>query len=215
MRLEFAQLQYSFPTPEVPSWSAKVDRWYQLDAPAYGLAQAFSRQVLPAGHVPSMILLASAGSSSETDFLFAKADVPSPSRFVHTLPSVRAVPLMQVMGWQGPVLCFQNDPFTWLTGIEEALGLCDSTNPEIWIVGARPLDGSNWSAHFARLMHSDNSDPSARLLIEPLKSRKNDPFKTRSTDADFWRWLETDRVPESTFALSSEWDLRQWDAKAP
>ena len=210
MKLEIQTFDYSFPTTEVPAWSPQVDRWYQLDAPAYGLAQAFSAHFLASKtDRPHFLILASAGSSGETDFQFARAEVPSPSKFVHTLPSVRAVPLMQLLQWQGPLLCFQNDPQTWVTGLETALNLCDESTPEIWVVGAHFLEESLWRTTFARLMHTgtslDKQISPSRFLIEPSKVRKN-ASRAQTLDSEFWAWLKNQKA--GPFELSSGWELR-------
>lgn len=58
----------------------------------------------------------------------------SPSKFVHTLPNIRAVPLLQVMEWAGPLICIQNDPQTPKSGVEQALLYLETLNT-VWVIG--------------------------------------------------------------------------------
>jgi hypothetical protein len=128
------RFEYGFPSPATPAWSGSVERWYQMDAMSFGLAEGAARwQDVPR---PDLVLLASPGGSMETDTAFVRAGATSPSRFVHTLPNIRAVGFCQVLAWHGPVLCFQNDPTTCLTALREAGGWTKEY-PTIWVVGTR------------------------------------------------------------------------------
>lgn len=137
MRLEFRHCDVQFATTTPPVWAPSVDRWYQLDAPAFALAEAWTRwSDLPA---PGFIVGASMGASNGSDRAFAEA--PRAHRFVHTLPSVRYAALCQVMRWAGPILCVQRDPSTLVAGLETALDFFDGK--ECWVLGARPhADGT-------------------------------------------------------------------------
>lgn len=103
---------FRHPVTSEPRWGGRVDRWYQLDAAAYGLAESYDRLRGPLGPAPGLLILASPGASNETDVEFAKAGAQSPARFVHSLPSVRSSAFCQVSGWSGPMLCLQRDPGT-------------------------------------------------------------------------------------------------------
>lgn len=89
-----------FPEPE---WKTQVERWYQLDAPSMMLCESYWRNRKDWAH-PQLVLLNSPQSSFSTDQLFCKTQ--SPSKFVHTLPSVRTSALFQLMNWRGPAISF-------------------------------------------------------------------------------------------------------------
>lgn len=127
-------LSFDFPATVEPAWAAKVDRWYQLDAFAYGLSQAWWQLQTELSARPSFILLASPGASNETDWNFARGGATSPSKFVHTLPNVRASALCQVMDWAGPMLCLQNDPETLESAIAEGTRMLGAQWPLIWVM---------------------------------------------------------------------------------
>ena len=128
------KIQVPFPATETPSWAPKVDRWYQLDQAAFSIAHAYSLLQNQLGSHPKMMILASPRASNDTDHAFAVGGASSPSKFVHTLPNIRAVPLLQVMEWAGPMLCVQNDPDTVRSGVDQAL-LYLSSYEVVWVVG--------------------------------------------------------------------------------
>lgn len=132
--VEFRELEVAFDTRTPPPWAPAVDRWYQLDAPAFALAEAGSRWTdLPP---PRLVVGASAGASNASDREFLAA--PRAHRFVHTLPSVRYAALCQVVGWAGPLLCVQRDPSTLVAGL--ALGAdFHEASGETWVLGARAV----------------------------------------------------------------------------
>lgn len=134
------EIKVPYPALETPSWASKSDRWYQLDQPAYSLAQAYSVLQPKLGRAPDYLILASPGASNQTDRDFAKTGAVSPSKFVHTLANIRASSLLQVMEWAGPMLCLQNDPRTREAALMQATLLLES-DAEIdvlWIVGFDP-----------------------------------------------------------------------------
>ena len=136
------RIQIPFPAKETPTWAPKSDRWYQLDQPGYSLPQAYSLLKEQLGPAPDMIVLASPQASNHTDRDFAAGGASSPSKFVHTLPNIRAVSLLQAMEWSGPLLCIQNDPATVETALEEA-EIELAAKPElsrIWVVSFNPLE---------------------------------------------------------------------------
>jgi hypothetical protein len=147
--LKIHRFEFDFPAKHEPRWSSKVERWYQLDAASYGLAQAYTE--LKFSEHPHMMILASSGASNETDFQFAQSGAQSPSKFVHTLPSVRGAPLMQLMGWFGPLLCLQNDPHTWEDGLQQAAEFSSETNPLIWVLRVENLSTNRYEARIAEI----------------------------------------------------------------
>lgn len=120
MRVAFQALTIKHPQKEIPEWSRKVERWYQLDAHAFGLCQALSNH--PTKEFDWMVL-ASPEASTETDFHFAQSETSSPQKFVHTLPNVRASMALQAVGQKSELICMLNAPYTINDGIEEFMAL--------------------------------------------------------------------------------------------
>lgn len=123
-------LNFEYPVKTEPEWAPQVERWYQLDAAAYGVTELYyrNRKKLP---LPGRIFLASPGASNHTDRQFAQG-APSPSKFVHTLPNIRSAPLLQVMKWSGRVFCIQKDPETITSALLEAANVGGVS----WVVSA-------------------------------------------------------------------------------
>ena len=138
IKMNYRSYEFSFPAESEPKWSGIVERWYQLDAAAFGIADALSFWKENLKTRPELVILASPGGSNHTDSLFTQSGATSPSLFVHTLPNIRGSSFCQVMDWNGPVLCIQNDPTTRLTAIREALESLDEETQTIWIVGITP-----------------------------------------------------------------------------
>jgi hypothetical protein len=156
---------YIHPSAEEPKWSAKVERWYQLDACAYGIVEMYAKLAV-SGELrrqPDLMLLASPLASNESDFGFAKTGASSAHRFAHTLPNIRSAPLLQVMGWSGPMLCIQNDPKTLTSALCEAVGFLRAGYRTIWVVGSRG-NGAN-AGHQAFLFQVDAEDRPENPLV--------------------------------------------------
>ena len=117
MRVSFQFLEISYPQKDlIPDWSNKVDRWYQLD----GMAYAFCEALYQRGQSDfDSLILASPGASSLTDYQYAQGETPSPQKFVHTLPNVRASMALQVLDKKCELLCLQNGAETLHTGLIE------------------------------------------------------------------------------------------------
>lgn len=153
IRFNWHSFSFVHPTGREPAWKAKVPRWSQLDAAAYGLAEAFTSWN---GQLqrPQLIVLASPGASNETDRRFTKSGASSPSLFVHTLPNIRCSPLLQVMEWSGPVLCIQNDPATITTALIEAAWLVSGARAAtVWVMSV-VQEGEAHVAHVFELITS-------------------------------------------------------------
>lgn len=140
--VQHLSFRFEHPAREEPSWKGIVERWYQLDAFAYGLAQAYVTWKPKLSHVqPALILLASPQASNATDFEFARTGAQSPAKFVHTLSNIRCSSLCQVMEWAGPVLCVQKDPATQLQALREAAALLESGHEgPIWVLSVFRAD---------------------------------------------------------------------------
>ena len=146
MKLKTFSHTYAYPTAQPPEWSAYVERWYQLDAAAYGMTALYWRNRDQLHAAPRMIFLASPGASNFTDAQFALSEGLSPAKFVHTLPNVRSAALLQVMNWSGSVFCLQNDPATILAGLREAVGIGGEGEDCIWVVAAHVCANGEFQA---------------------------------------------------------------------
>jgi len=124
-----------------------MERWSQLDEAAQNLCAAYWEKRSALGAPPDWIILASPGASNHTDRQFVTAAVPSPAKFVHTLPNVRGAALLQLMQWSGPVLCIQKDPETLETALSEAQALAKSESARVWVASTRCEKGV-WSSEF-------------------------------------------------------------------
>jgi 3-oxoacyl-(acyl-carrier-protein) synthase len=124
---------YRFPVSVAPGWAPRVERWYQLDASAFGMADA--AQAWRGDPPPDVVFLASPGGSNVTDAEFAAAGARSPALFVHSLPNVRGSAFCQVFDWQGPIFCLQNDPDTFADATEEARRFTRHSGKSAWVLG--------------------------------------------------------------------------------
>jgi 3-oxoacyl-(acyl-carrier-protein) synthase len=124
---------FSHPVKTAPAWASDVERWYQLDAFAFGMADAAHAW---SGDVrPDLVILASAGGSNMTDAEFATAGARSPALFVHSLPNVRSSAFCQVLKWHGPLFCLQSDPDTFEQATGEARRHFRATGETVWVLG--------------------------------------------------------------------------------
>lgn len=144
MHLAHYSWEYKFPITMEPEWAGRVERWYQLDAPAYGLTEAYWRHRENLSIKPEWIFLASAGASNPTDAQFAQSPQASPAKFVHTLPNIRSAALLQVMNWSGPVLCVQAGARTLVSALAEALAVAG--DKPVWVLGLTYQE-SVWTSH--------------------------------------------------------------------
>lgn len=211
LKLCIQHYEYDFPAKQEPLWASQVERWYQLDAPAYGLAQAYWELCKPSLTPPEFLILASAGASNETDLAFVQGGATSPSKFVHTLPSVRGASLLQVMAWQGPLLCVQNDPQTWLTGCIEGVEWAQTESMQGWLWQTRKAGASGrYQAALCQIGGgAENPQNGLQTLeIEYTSLDESRHLERAQTDADFWHWLKTS-PPGSTFSLNSVLQLRK------
>lgn len=194
MRLNYFSFEFTYPISKEPEWAAKVERWYQLDAPAYGLTELYWRNRTSLPDSPEWIFLASPGASNPTDAQFAKSAAPSPAKFVHTLPNIRSAPLLQVMNWSGPVLCLQNGANTLLSSLAEAYEVMGKK--PVWVVGVT-LEGSVWTAHIFVL----GADGHLKIGKTPAQELA----KSTLHDKDWLTWLKQgNQQPEPFVAAGLE-----------
>lgn len=132
----FYRQHFAYPPKKEPDWKSRCERWYQLDAPAYGMTEGCSRFVntYPTLLPPQLILCACPGASNLTDFKFAQTGAVSPAQFVHTLPNVRLSSVLQVMGWSAQVLCLQDGPNTRAHALFEAFKMSQAEEQRIWVM---------------------------------------------------------------------------------
>ena len=195
--VHFLSFRFTHPAEKEPAWKGTVERWYQLDAFAYGLAEAYTvwkRENAELLSAPGMILLASPQASNQTDFQFAQSGAASPAKFVHTLPNVRCSSLCQVMEWSGPVLCLQKDPFTQVHALREAAAFVESgaITGAIWVVSVFALKNGYEAQGFVVFPHGSPHK------FTPSKSGRETGFEIRKTaqnslqtDGDLQEWLNS------------------------
>lgn len=104
-----------------PPWADRVPRWQQMDGVARAVADAwYARFGLDPDAAPGELVLALPAASNDADVEFAKSGAFSPQRFVATLPSVAAAPVLQLTGRVLPVTCVQRGAETLAVAREEA-----------------------------------------------------------------------------------------------
>ncbi len=210
LKLTYLQYDFKFPVKDEPVWKTEVDRWYQLDPFAFGLAHFYSQSELSGAEKPNMILLASPAASNETDWAFASTGAESPGKFVHTLPSVRCSPLCQVMKWTGPVLCFQKDPCTQVAAIQEAAFMLNDTYPSIWVLsvsGSKETFSAQGFVITSDVFISKRIESRFKLIenVAETKSENSIPL----TDVNMWNWLSGPGHLEKNLRLGKSWTIER------
>jgi hypothetical protein len=204
--LQHLRFRFEHPAREEPSWKSIVERWYQLDAFAYGLAQAYVawKPKLSPTH-PALLLLASPGASNATDMEFARSGAQSPAKFVHTLPNVRCSSLCQVMEWAGPVLCVQKDPATQIHALREAAALLDvGREGPIWVLSVFGVSAGA-PAYQAHVFVLGGDSGSLRVTRAETGSGPSLLASTKAKDdAALHAWLEQ---PQGALALPGNYEL--------
>jgi hypothetical protein len=193
--LRYERFPFQYPAASEPEWKDKVDRWYQLDAAAFGLAQAgwaWRKQRLT--HPPSLILLASPGASNATDRQFALTGATSPARFVHTLPNVRSSSLCQVLDWAGPVLCIQRDPVSRIWALGESVEWLSPQWPEIWVLSMENGPRGHQAQGFFLSMQPAQT-------THDFEIRRFDRSTPAVDDSDLIDWLSGPGPAGGTFSL--------------
>jgi len=212
--LHYFSFDFSFPATEPPAWAGAVERWYQLDAPAFGLPHAFEHwRLRDVGlRKPDFLVFASPDGSNPTDYDFALSlkatGAASPSKFVHTLPNSRSSALLQVMNHGGPMICVQNDPATFVTGLALAF---ERVHPggsptSAWVLGVTGLDEGRHRCHLFQLIAPNACPQKGAFSWRPRRFDDNgkNPIVT---DSQLLAWL-TD-AGASRLALSASWELEQ------
>ena len=182
LRVTYRRMDFEFPAKTEPAFAGRVDRWYQLDGPAFGAALAASTwgESWPR---PDFLLFASPRASNGTDREFAGKGPASPHRFVHTLPSVRASSFCQAMGWSGPLLCVQRDPGTLIAGLAEACELVEEEFRALWLLSSVTESPAIQGFLVQR-------EGAAGVAGRTLRVSEPVAGTGRACDEDFSRWLE-------------------------
>lgn len=192
--LNWFREEIEYPAKSEPEWSSMVERWYQLDTPAYVLTETYwrLRDNLPV--MPEWLLLASPGASNLTDAQFAASAAPSPAKFVHTLPNIRSASLLQVMRWSGKVLCLQNDPASLVSALREAICLVDEG--PVWIASVQG-QGNRFTG---QLLTLGGDSPNSGLKID--KNGSGTRFTGAGHDKDLLHWINDIAGSEREFLAS-------------
>ena len=204
IKMNYRSYEFSYPTESEPKWSNIVERWYQLDAAAFGIADALSFWKDQLKTRPDLVILASPGGSNHTDGLFTQSGATSPSLFVHTLPNIRGSSFCQVMEWNGPVLCIQNDPTTRLTAIREALESFDEETQTVWIVGVTqtgPAESQNekYTAYLLSLSSSEKDASFEIVRRDALLAHRD--IAPPTSDIYVLDWLKSQNLAEPELRL--------------
>lgn len=198
--LSFERFPISFPAVTKPVWSGKVDRWYQLDAAAYGLAEACFQWRQLEVEQPSFMVLASRGASNDADRAFVESGAANPAKFVHTLPNVRGSTVCQVMDWHGPMLCLQEDPSTLCIALVEAVNIVCEDLPIVWVLSTW-REGSVFSV--IRLIVTRPPPPGVGIQVmeEGFEAVTSSEARIVPADRPLLTWLENSSRHSAPFAL--------------
>ena len=87
-----------------PTWSHRVERWFQLDTEGIAICKALEEWIRRSEIYifPDLIIHSSFSGSHLADFNFARSGADSPTKFVYTLPNVIIGVMAQFLNWQGP-----------------------------------------------------------------------------------------------------------------
>lgn len=89
-----------------PVWKDNVERWYQLDEASFLLCEAISDWQKQNLLKPfDRIIYLAEGGSNLADADFVGIQIPSPAKFVYTLPNIAPSVFLQLLKWRGSVVC--------------------------------------------------------------------------------------------------------------
>lgn len=196
--LRILRHSFEFPARAEPPWASQVERWSQLDAAAFGLAEIYDRNRETLSRPPRWFLLASPDASNETDRQFARGGATSPSKFVHTLPNIRSSSILRLMKWSGPLLCLQKDPWTFATALSEAMTLLETEGGPVWTAGVSR--GARGLEAWLFLLDPELEDSNFSLT----KGAPNAKFTAQ--DSNLTDWLAGAPVARS-YSLGEGWEI--------
>ncbi|WP_413575233.1 hypothetical protein ACLVWU_13110 [Bdellovibrio sp. HCB290] len=92
-----------------PAWKEKFPQWNLLNEVSYAFCEALHRwEYLKDRPHPDVIFLALPEGSNLSDFEFVEDGAKDPGKFIFTFPNMQASIMMQILGFNGRVLCFNN-----------------------------------------------------------------------------------------------------------
>lgn len=183
----------AFPVTVEPEWKNQVERWYQMDGAAFALTATYWHHRPLLNVPPEWMLLASPRASNRTDVQFAAAISPSPAKFVHTLPNIRAACVLQVMGASAQVLCLQKDPITLITALSEAMQMILNGGGPVWVLSVSEL-GSSFTGHIFILSRE------AQHATLKIAKRSAPTMETRvAHDTALFSWLNRSEQEDRNF----------------
>lgn len=120
---------------DAPPWADRVPRWQQMDPVGRAVAEAwYARFGLGEAQDLRQLVLALPAASNDADVDFAASGAFSPQKFVATLPSVAASPVLQLTGRVVPVLCIQCGAATEETARAEAALLARTAREPVMLM---------------------------------------------------------------------------------
>jgi hypothetical protein len=126
------------PSKAEPAWSAKIDRWYQLDEVSYAFCEALHQwDYLKEAPRPDVIFLALPGASNLADFDFVQSGAVSPAKFVYTLPNICVAVIFQMLGFSGKVYCLHKGSETIPFAEQEAREMAKQ-GKKAWVFASPP-----------------------------------------------------------------------------
>ena len=197
IRVGYLSTEVDFPAISPPAWAGKVERWYQLDLFAFALAEAVFRwrDILPR---PSRIYLAGEGASNPTDFDFVRTGAASPTRFVHTLPNIRASSMLQVMEWSGELFSLHIDPASIAFTLAEALDhQYRAVAGETWVVHSRRSQSGSAEVNLFRVGFPEGLHWATSLAGDSAG---------RAANAALLEWFKAEQAPNKLW-LAREWAM--------
>ncbi len=174
----YHRLEFSHPALQEPSWKDRVDRWSQLDAAAFGMAEIAEVELRLGWPRPTLLILAGPGASNETDRRFVDSGALSPSKFTHTLPNIRASAYCQTAGWTGRLLSLHRDPETLEYALAEAAFWITAGEPGVSVYSNVRLNESGSAKYAVQAYHfvgRSSSVPECLPDFEARRASSGDP----------------------------------------
>ncbi|WP_413584817.1 hypothetical protein [Bdellovibrio sp. HCB274] len=92
-----------------PAWKDKFPQWKSLNETSYSFCEAIHRwDYLKDRPKPEVIFLALPEGTNLSDFVFVEGGAKNPESFLFTFPNMTASIIMQMLGFNSRVLCFNN-----------------------------------------------------------------------------------------------------------
>jgi hypothetical protein len=138
-----------------------------------------------------MMILASPLASNETDLQFYITGQSSPSKFIHTLPNIRASALCEYLKWKGPLLCIQNDPITLVQGLIESFLFSKNGEKTVLTLSVEKTNSHNYRSHYFFFSHKCmNLQTNNMLTLEYNLENQVEHTNENVSDLKLFKWLE-------------------------